>query len=115
MNKVLLTGASHGLGRSALDALVDKNIPVTAVARNVRDLLQVQGIQVARAELQPDKYFAQIALQATDLSQIHQRLAATRQFECATPLLPQLQQTRHQYAVVLAKYRPWSQHDVLRI
>lgn len=70
MNKVLLTGASHGLGRSALDVLVDKNLPVTAIARNVRDLLQVQGIQMARAALQTDKHFAQIALQPTDLSQI---------------------------------------------
>ena len=60
MNKVLLTGASHGLGRSALDVLVDKNVAVTAVARNVRDLQQVQGIQMARAALQTDKHFAQI-------------------------------------------------------
>lgn len=70
MNKVLLTGASHGLGRSALDVLVEKNVAVTAVARNVRDLQQVQGIQSTRAALQTDKHFAQIDLQPTDLSQI---------------------------------------------
>ena len=75
MNKVLLTGASHGLGRSALNALVEKNVAVTAVARNVRDLQQVQGIQMAKAALKTDKHFAQIDLQPTDLSQISQREA----------------------------------------
>ena len=56
MNKVLLTGASHGLGRSALDVLVEKNLVVTAVARNV-SVLQAACSQSVTAT-------------ASDLSQI---------------------------------------------
>ena len=59
MNKVLLTGASHGLGRSALEVLVDKNVAVSAVARDV-SVLQAACSQT-------------VAATATDLSQISQR------------------------------------------
>ena len=57
MNKVLLTGASHGLGRSALDVLVEKNLAVTAIARNV------SGLQSACSQT--------VAATAIDLSQIN--------------------------------------------
>ena len=72
MNKVLLTGASHGLGRSALQVLLERNLSVTALARNVRHLDREQGIQMTRAALQTDQHIAQVSLQATDLSLINQ-------------------------------------------
>ncbi|UOO89346.1 NAD-dependent epimerase/dehydratase family protein [Vitreoscilla massiliensis] len=72
MNKVLLTGASHGLGRSALQVLMERNLSITAVARNVRDLGEEQAHQMARAALQSDQAIALVALQAADLSLINQ-------------------------------------------
>ncbi|AUZ04901.1 MULTISPECIES: NAD-dependent epimerase/dehydratase family protein [Vitreoscilla] len=46
MKKVLLTGASHGLGRSALDFLIEHNIEVVAIARHIEHLQHLKSATV---------------------------------------------------------------------
>ena len=45
-NPILIMGATSGIGRSALDEALSRNLPVRAFARSARDLSPAPGLEL---------------------------------------------------------------------